>query len=123
MGTLEDRMIVAETLIQTMWTLLQEQGVTKEQLIETMKRTHEVRKEKADNTVDHACPKCGKNMQISVTTPYLAKCMYCTTEITIDPYERFDAPMIEDEEPAQEGPSQAVYDLFKDLNFDDQPIL
>lgn len=115
MGTLEDRMVVAETLIQTMWTLLQEQGVTKDQLITTMKKTHEIRKKKSGVTVEHACPQCGKNMLVSVTTPYLAKCMYCTTEVTIDPYEIY-----EKEESTEEtkAPAQEVYDLIKDLNLE-----
>ncbi|MCQ2466846.1 MAG: SGF11 family protein [Clostridia bacterium] len=116
LGPIEDRMIVAETMLHAMWTILSEMGVTQEEILEKMKTTYELRKERANNTVEHSCPNCSKPMQISTKSPFLAKCMYCKTEIIIDPYERYKDDAVQPEEEASEEPKQSSsLDLFEGL--------
>lgn len=79
-----------EIILQAMWELMQENGVTTEQLhakIDELVLDPEKKVKPAyENIRIIKCPKCGKSIQESKTTPMVGSCMFCGEKVVFYPY-------------------------------------
>ena len=126
-GRLEDRLSELSTLVHTLWEVCKTKGITSEELTEAMKKTIEKEKMKDfDRQIVLRCPKCKRNLQRMSSIGL--KCLYCETEVMVDPYlnyEVYSGEISEDEvygfdNKTGEKVSLAApaYDVNDDLKFD-----
>ena len=75
-----------EILAEAMWDLLEEQGCTREQLIEKMHFVNESNQLEALDPKDKplSCAKCGRPMM--GTDALLSKCIYCGATTVNEPF-------------------------------------
>lgn len=79
-----------EVIIQAMWELMQENGITTEQLhakIDELVLDPEKKVKPAyENIRIIKCPKCGKSIQEAKATPMLGRCMFCGEKVVFYPF-------------------------------------
>ena len=98
-----------EIILQAMWELMQENGVTIDQLnakineliLDPDKKT----KPAYENAHIVSCPRCGKAIQESKTSPMLGRCMFCGEKIVFYPY----SDHIDDDVANAQDPEEASF--------------
>ena len=114
-----------DMIVCAMWELMQEQGITTEQLHAKIDDLILRRKANVYRYSYAKCPKCGKPIQESNKTPMLGRCVYCGETVTFYPYsdnlqgEEMDeeVPETTDEAPAATAEEAKPYDVSDDLGF------
>ncbi len=76
-----------EMMIQAMFSIMKEQGVTTGQLNDKLKLLLDDKISKGFARSDSMpCPKCGKIIRESVQTPMMGRCMFCGTTAVFYPF-------------------------------------
>lgn len=114
-----DRLTTAEVMVQTLTKILMKQGLTKDELQSEIINTLEIREKNSSVRMDYFCPKCTRKMQYVVANPFLAKCLYCETEIHVFPYDKYDEEVAAPQQEPEATTTNQEYDVANDLNFDD----
>ncbi len=112
-----------EVLNHAMWLLLQEKGFTHEDLNKKIEQLLDEQKKMSSAKIDIKCSVCNQKMQIS--GKFLAKCIYCGTVNSFNPYQiEVDSKPNATEETLEihHVPEETFepYDVGKDLNFDSE---
>ncbi|MCQ2482668.1 MAG: hypothetical protein MJ153_04205 [Clostridia bacterium] len=112
-----------EVLNHAMWLLLQEKGFTHEDLNKKIEQVLEDQKKISSAKIDIKCSVCNQKMQVS--GKFLAKCIYCGTVNSFNPYQlEVDSKPNATEETLEihHVPEETFepYDVDKDLNFDSE---
>lgn len=106
---LQGRVKKLEIISQALWEVLQENGVTIDQLhakineliLDPDKKT----KPAYENAHIVSCPRCGKAIQESKTSPMLGRCMFCGEKIVFYPY----SDHIDDDVANAQDPEEASF--------------
>ena len=84
----KSELVKMKMLINAMWEIIQEQGVSSEVL--NRKLDEILEREKQKKTYARypmkPCPKCGKTIQESSKTPMRGRCLFCGEEVVFYPF-------------------------------------
>lgn len=105
-------------MIQALWELLKEKGVTEDELVDKITQVNQVRTDKLYQNLRYTCPKCGRNMQ-ETPIPFKLRCLYCHYEIITYPYAKFDDMSEEEANDKINDVTSEKKDFFDDLDFSD----
>lgn len=84
-ANMAQRLTVVETMFQALWSLAKKKGFTEEDLFSEIQELRDNRKKNYKTAPKYSCPACGKTMQLSVTDPFFASCMYCSKKMMVNP--------------------------------------
>lgn len=115
---IEKELKECSVMIQALWELLKEKGVTEEDLVNKLTEVNNVRTDKQYQNMRYTCPKCGRNMQES-PIPFKLKCLYCHGEMITYPYAKYDNMSEEEAKNTGNDVTKEKKDFFDDLDFSD----
>lgn len=96
-----------ELILQAMWKVMEEQGVEPSAINAKIDEIMENRPKNNYQKKLKPCPKCGKNVQESLKTPLVGRCLFCGEVVKFYPYLDEDGDGLPDR-PAQEGAADAA---------------
>ena len=100
---IQGRLKKLEVITQALWEVVQEHGITTEELYaridDLVLDPNKKIKPAYENANIISCPRCGKAIQESKTTPMLGRCMFCGEKIVFYPYTDLTANANKTEEP------------------------